>query len=92
MKGLLRIGCPVLFISSLYRSVDAQSQTPALEEVVASVRRNVIQFRDTLPDFVCRFHESRFPQHAQVLGDGWLRQFKLVLDVANSALGREQQA
>ena len=53
MKRYFRIGCVVLFISSLCRSVDGQSQAPAMEEVMATVHRNVIQFRDTLPNFVC---------------------------------------
>jgi len=53
MKRHFRIGCVVLLISSLCHSVDAQSQTPAPQEVVATVRRNIIQLRDTLPDFIC---------------------------------------
>src|SRR5678815_5680628 len=39
-----------------------------------------------------RFHQARLSQHPQVLGDGWLRQSKLTLDLAHGALGREQQA
>jgi hypothetical protein len=53
MKRHFRIGCLVLFISFSYRSVDGQSQTPVVGEVAAKVRKNIIQLRDTLPDFVC---------------------------------------
>src|SRR5436305_11111887 len=41
--------------------------------------------------FNSRFHEPSLSQHSQVLGDGRLRQSKLALDLANGALGREQQ-
>jgi hypothetical protein len=53
MKRYFRIGCVALLVSSICRSVDAQSQAPAMEEVLATARRNVIQLRDTLPNFVC---------------------------------------
>src|SRR6185437_8468817 len=36
--------------------------------------------------------EPRLSQHAQVFGDGRLRQPKLALDLSHGALGREQQA
>src|SRR6185503_1166571 len=38
------------------------------------------------------FHESRLPQHAQVLGHGWLRQTKLAFELSHGALGGEQEA
>ncbi len=38
------------------------------------------------------FDESGVAQHAQMLGDGGLRQPQLALDLAHGALGREQQA
>jgi len=53
MKRQLQIGCLVLLISAFGHSAGVQPQTLATNEVVAQVRKNIVQFRDTLPDFVC---------------------------------------
>src|SRR5262245_23486077 len=52
MKNLIKAGCLVL-ISSFFCSASTQSQIPAMGEVLAQLRSNVIHLRDTLPDFVC---------------------------------------
>jgi hypothetical protein len=53
MKRQLQIGCLVLLISAFWHPAGVQSQTLATEEVLAQVRNNIVQFRNTLPDFVC---------------------------------------
>jgi len=53
MNGKLQVGFLVLLSSLFWHSAGAQSQTPATDEVIAQVSKNVARFRDTLPDFVC---------------------------------------